>query len=64
MDGPRDYHTECSESDEDRYDTTHMWIQKVIEMYQHTKQTHRYRQQTHGSEGGKEAGMDELGVWR
>ena len=44
MDGPRDYHTECSESEEGRYDATHMWIQKVIDMYQHTKQTHRCRQ--------------------
>ena len=57
MDGPRDYHTKRSLSEKDRqiqYDITYIWNLKY-DTNQHiceTKQTHSYREQTCGCQGG------------
>ena len=62
MDGPRDSHTNCSNSDRVRrisYDITYMWnLKKMIQMNLFTKQkwTHRLRKQTYGYQMGKVGG--------
>ena len=48
MDGPRDYHTKWSKSDEDKYgDITYMWNLKYntikINLFIEQKQTYRHR---------------------
>lgn len=73
MDGPRDYHTEWSESDRERqisYDTTYMWNLKKkkkvqMSLFIRQKQSHRHRKQTYGYQGGKGDGRvrDELEDW-
>ena len=38
MDGPRDYHTEWSKSEEDKYDLTYMWnLKKRVQINLFTK---------------------------
>ena len=62
MDGPRDYHTKSHRERQIPYDITYMWNLKTTQMNisMKQKQTHRYREQTCGCQGGGEV---EEGEW-
>ena len=54
MDGPRDYHTKWSQTEEDKYHLTlYMASKKMIQMNLFIKQTHRSWKQTYGYQRGK-----------
>ena len=65
MDGPRDHHTEWSQSERERqaYDVTHMWNLEhdTTNMSMKQKQTHRQREETCGAQGVGEWGREGLG---
>ena len=68
MDGPRDCHTEWSNSDRQReisYDIGFFFQNKKIRMNLFTKQeqTHRLKEQTYGYQGIWLEGKSRLGVW-
>ena len=69
MDGPRNYHTNRSKSEKDKYhEITNIWNQ-ILNMIQKNlftkqKQSQRFRNQTCGHPGGNVVeGKDELGDW-
>ena len=63
MDGPRDYHTKWSKSEEDKFHMTSLrgGIYKLIQMNLFTKQkqTHRLWKQNYGYQRGKVWGWGE-----
>ena len=67
MDWPRDYHTEWSQKDKDKYCMISLIYEckKMIQMNLFTKQkqTHRHRKQTYGYQSGEGLGGDKLGIW-
>ena len=57
MDGPRDCHTEWSQTEKDKYMTSCLYVEskkKMVQMNLFTKQkkSHRCRKQTYGYQGG------------
>ena len=69
MDAPRDDQTKRSKPEKDKYIWYHLYAESnmkkkekdTYELTDKTKETHRYRKQIYGYQGGR--GRDKLRVW-